>query len=387
MPAVHTPLAPFAGWAGPRKPRLLIVGEAWGENEAQARQPFVGTSGLELWRMLGEAMPELEPRLHQETARFALRYGNAWVRQRQQWLEAAGIAFTNVLNLRPPANKLEALCATKKELGSVPYPLPPIARAQYLRPEYLPELDRLQAEIEASSPNLVVAAGNTACWALLRATNIGAIRGSVTYSVTRPQVKVLPCYHPAAVLRQWNWRTIVVADLMKAAREAEFAHIARPERRVLINPTLDEVHEWTAQTLANPPALMACDIETIWNQIRCIGFARSRAEAMVVPFVDNAHSSGSYWPTPGLELSAWSAVRSLLSSTIPKLFQNGLYDLQYIYRIGLRPQALQHDTMLLHHSLFPEMLKGLGFLGSIYTNEQSWKLMSRPKADTEKRDE
>jgi hypothetical protein len=43
--------------------------------------------------------------------------------------------------------------------------------------------------------------------------------------------------------------------------------------------------------------------------------------------------------------------------------------------------------MLLHHSLFPEMLKGLGFLGSIYTNEQSWKLMSRPKADTEKRDE
>src|SRR4249920_3721169 len=167
---------------------MLIVGEAWGEQEAMVRQPFVGTSGLELWRMLGEALPDTEAQLHSEIARFALRYGNAWVRQRPAWLEAAGVAFTNVLNLRPPGNKLEALCSSKKDLGNVPYPLPSIARAQYLRPEYLPEVDRLLAEVEASQPNLVVAAGNTACWALLRATNIGAIRGAVSYSATRPQV-------------------------------------------------------------------------------------------------------------------------------------------------------------------------------------------------------
>jgi len=383
---VHTALPPFGGWAGPRKPKLLIIGEAWGEHEAQVRQPFVGTSGLELWRMLGEAFPEVEPRLHADIASFALKYGNAWVRRRHDWLEAAGIAYTNVLNLRPPGNKLENLCGTKKEVGNQ-YPLSAIARAQYLRPEYLPELDRLLSEVKDASPNLVVAAGNTACWALLRATNIGAIRGSVTYSVTSPQVKVLPTYHPAGVLRQWTWRPIVIADLMKAAREVEFAHIVRPERQVLINPSLEEVQEWTRQTLRNPPALMACDIETVWGQIRCIGFARSRAEAIVVPFVDTAHTSGSYWPTVGAELSAWAAVRSLLSSAIPKLFQNGMYDMQYLLKRGLPLAAIEQDTMLLHHSLYPEMLKGLGFLGSIYTNEQSWKLMSRPKADTEKRDE
>jgi hypothetical protein len=55
--------------------------------------------------------------------------------------------------------------------------------------------------------------------------------------------------------------------------------------------------------------------------------------------------------------------------------------------MGFQINNMLHDTMLLHHSLFPEMLKGLGFLGSVYTNEQSWKLMSRPKTDTEKRDE
>jgi hypothetical protein len=54
--------------------------------------------------------------------------------------------------------------------------------------------------------------------------------------------------------------------------------------------------------------------------------------------------------------------------------------------MGLRPANVAEDTMLLHHSLFPELPKGLGFLGSIYTNEASWKLM-HGLTDTEKRDE
>ena len=76
-----------------------------------------------------------------------------------------------------------------------------------------------------------------------------------------------------------------------------------------------------------------------------------------------------------------------MSSSIPKLFQNGMYDLQYLLKMGLRPKALAEDTMLMHHSMFPELQKGLGFLGSIYTNESSWKLMRRKRPDVEKSDE
>jgi hypothetical protein len=132
---------------------------------------------------------------------------------------------------------------------------------------------------------------------------------------------------------------------------------------------------------------MAVDIETGQRQIKCIGFARSCSEAMVIPFVDLGQPNGSYWPSPKHELVAWDLVQCLLGSSIPKVFQNGVYDLQYLLQVGLSPRACLEDTMLLHHSLFPEMQKGLGFLGSIYTQEQSWKLMRRPKADTEKRDE
>lgn len=385
-PPVHTPLPPFAGWAGPRNPKMLIVAEAWGENEAQVRQPLVGASGLELWRMLGEALPDLEPQLHAQAIREYYRFGNAWIRMsRQRWLTAAGIAYTNVLNFRPPNNKLEPLCTSKKDLPH-DYQWPAISRASYLRPEYLPEVSRLQSEIEMANPNLVVAAGNTACWALLRATNIGSIRGAIATTAAGGR-KCLPTYHPAAILRQWNWRPILVADLIKAHREAQFPELVRPERAILINPSLEELLQWTSQTLANPPPLLSCDIETRWGQITCIGFARSPASALCVPFVDPARPSGCYWRTAGEEFHAWAAVRRLLASPIPKLFQNGLYDIQYIIKMGLSVANATEDTMLLHHSIFPEMRKGLGFLGSIYTNESAWKLMTRPKADTEKRDE
>jgi hypothetical protein len=41
----------------------------------------------------------------------------------------------------------------------------------------------------------------------------------------------------------------------------------------------------------------------------------------------------------------------------------------------------------LHHALFPELPKSLGFMGSIYTNESSWKLLRERKSDSNKRED
>ena len=89
----------------------------------------------------------------------------------------------------------------------------------------------------------------------------------------------------------------------------------------------------------------------------------------------------------GNEWHAWEIIRKLLEGPQIKVFQNGLYDLQYITRMGIIPHNCAEDTMLLHHSLMPEMQKGLGFLGSIYTDESSWKIMRNQRTDTEKADE
>jgi DNA polymerase I-like protein with 3'-5' exonuclease and polymerase domains len=92
---------------------------------------------------------------------------------------------------------------------------------------------------------------------------------------------------------------------------------------------------------------------------------------VVVPFVKRDGSS--YWPSLADEQAAWRFVKWVLESDFRKIWQNGLYDLQYLTRMGIRPKNCLHDTMLLHHAIYPELPKSLGFLGSIYCNESAWK--------------
>lgn len=404
MTASYQPIPPFGAYSGSHRPKLLLVGEAWGAEEAQFRRPFIGQSGQELWRMLGEAMPLESPELH-AAAESKFHYGpGVWSKERDGWLNAVGIGMTNVLNFRPPGNKIDQLCVPKKDC-SKDYPFPAISHSKYLLPDFFPELSRLEKEIEEANPNLIVCLGNTACWAILQVTNIGQIRGTITQTANSfgsmsgvpLQKKVLPTYHPAGVLYQWSWRPIVVMDLMKGLREAQFSEIRRPARKVIINPSLEEIEKWVSETRQLSPKYLACDIETTKQQIKCVGFSRSSTESIIIPFfypeaLDKnnqmiMYPRGSYWPTIQQELRAWELVEELLQMASPLLFQNGMYDLQYLLRLGLKPTNCTEDTMLLHHSMFPEMLKGLGFLGSIYTSEPAWKLMRTAKQDTEKRDE
>jgi hypothetical protein len=53
--------------------------------------------------------------------------------------------------------------------------------------------------------------------------------------------------------------------------------------------------------------------------------------------------------------------------------------------MGIRVMGLEEDSMLLNHALQPESLKSLGYLGSVYSDEGTWKNMR--KEHTTKRDD
>lgn len=344
---------PWKHTTGPRNARIAIVGEAWGEQERITGLPFQGASGMELNRMLKEA-----------------------------GINRHECFCTNVLNIQPINNQVETLCVGKKELPG-DYSLPPISNGKYLRPEYLSHVARLREELLTVRPNIVIALGNTACWAILGSARISAIRGTIASATLIPDLKVLPTFHPAFVLRMWQNRATVVQDLLKAERESHFPEFRRISRTVLINPTLDEI----AQYITQPHPILSVDIETTRGQIATIGFASTTNYAIVVPFITDTNPPKSHWSTFNDELQALNLCRALLETPIPKLFQNGLYDLQYLYRAGIRPKNCIHDTMLFHHSLYPEVRKGLGFLGSIYTDEVNWKSFGGHSTDSTKREE
>lgn len=336
--------------------KIAIVSEAWGPEEEKERTAMIGATGYLLNQMLAEA----------EIIR-------------------ADCFITNVFNLGYPGGKVEGFCGGKAEAIKG---YPALLKSKYVRAEYAPELERLADELIEVNPNLIIAMGNTACWALLGRTTIKKLRGITTLSThTVEGFKVLPTYHPAAIFRQWEVRPTTVMDLMKAKREAESAVVNRPQREIWIDPTIEDCYEFHRLYIQGCK-ILSVDIETAGNLITRIGFAPSTSRALVVPFFDTRRLGRSYWPTPNHESKAWQFVRRVLEDTkIAKLFQNGLYDIAFIWRTtGIKIINALHDSMLLHHALQPEALKGLGYMGSIYSDEGAWKDM-RGKVQTIKRDD
>lgn len=353
-PKAHTVAPAFAHTRGPKNARIVLVGEAWGESEQQTGLPFMGNAGQLLNNLLTES-----------------------------GIAPSTCFYTNVIAARPADNKIAAFCGKKSEVGKA-YTRPPLGNGKYIRPEFLPELDRLKIEIETIKPTLIIALGATATWALLDMAKIGSIRGYVAESILTPGIKVLATFHPSYLFQVYSDRPVVLADLMKARRESQFPHIIRPQRFVLVNPTMSEIQQWYNKYKS--ARRLACDIETSSGAIKCIGFAPSRENALVIPFLDTSKPDCNYWSTTEEELEAWNWVEKILTLPAEKIFQNGLFDLSYIIQMSIRPNNCLQDTMLLHHAEYPEIRKGLGFLGSIYTNEPAWKLMRHNKEEL-KRDE
>jgi uracil-DNA glycosylase len=301
---------------------------------------------------------------------------------------------TNVFQIHPPGNDLSWFCGPKAQ-GLPGYPALLSGKKNmkyyngpYVREEFAPELERLQNELLTVDPHLVICLGNTALWAMAGRGAITKIRGTTLVSThTVSGFKLLPTLHPAAVMRQWDQRPTAIADLMKAVKESSHDKILRPFREIWIEPSLEDLRRFRDEFIAGC-SLLSTDIETAGTRITCIGFAPSSRLGIVVPFDDARRADGNYWPNPDDERSAWGIVRGILEDpSIPKLFQNGLYDISFLWRAyGMRTLGAAEDTMLCQHALQPESLKGLGYLGSLYSEEFAWKSLGKHTRRTIKRD-
>lgn len=300
------------------------------------------------------------------------------------WEDAGGDPNTrppvlSVLPVRPMDSKVESFCCSKKEAEALmpEYSEPLYKAGKYLHPKFLPWLAETRKKLLELAPNVVLALGSFPAWALLGTSKITSIRGTATASQTPEGLKVLPTYHPVTMLRAYDQKYIATVDVMKALREAQTPELSRPKRQVYILENRDDI-AW-ARSFLSKQRLLSLDIETKLQQITCLSFAPSEKLSVVFPFVAESKPNNSYWDNPADEIFAWNVVKELCTNdSIDKLLQNGVYDIQYLWRVmGIKTRGFRHDTMLLHHALYMELPKSLGFMGSIYTNEASWKLMRK----------
>lgn len=239
-------------------------------------------------------------------------------------------------------------------------------------------VEELRQELRSVHANVFVAAGPAAYAAICGGRKLSTYRGYVRNSagfarnVGGPELKVIPTFSPADTVRgMYINRTIISIDLRKAKEESKFPEIRRPHRQLVIQyDSLEECLSWI-EVLGRSP-ILAFDIEVVNYEVACISFSTSPDLGVVVPITDR-------W-TEEEELVLWRALQVLLgnSKTI-KVVQNGIFDIHFLLtRVGLEVRGEIRDTMIGHSVMFPELQKGLGFLGSIYCKGQAfWKDMVR----------
>jgi len=151
---------------GNGRTRVMFVGEAPGADEDRQGFPFVGRAGQLLDQIIDAAGFDRE-----------------------------SVYVANILKCRPPNNR-------------DPRPEETAACTAYL-----------EAQIELVDPKIICALGRHAAQFLTGKADapMGQLRGRIHYY--RERIMVLPTYHPAALLRNPDWKRVVWDDMQILRRE------------------------------------------------------------------------------------------------------------------------------------------------------------------------
>ena len=301
--------------------RLMIVGEAPGEEEVRYGRPFIGRSGQLLRDVL---------------CRVGIKEEDCYI--------------TNAVLCHPPSNRTP----TRDEINRCKY--------------------RLKKVVMKIQPKMILALGNTATYALLSLieeknikSNVGIerVRGSSIF-IEEFGCRVFFTYHPAAILRDpYKYRPfyedlLLVSHFLGSGGIVEVKH----DYRKLIS--LESILN-TFNMFINVGEV-ALDIETTgldaWtDEIVCMAFSCKENEAFWLP--TKFYKDGKYWTDKD-----WYEVKemlvTLLNSNIKVIVHNEPFEsLFFKTKFGI-DLNVYFDTLLAHHLLDENSPHGLKTLSTRY---------------------
>ena len=239
----------------------------------------------------------------------------------------------------------------------------------------LEHAEMLRRELEGVNANVIVTCGLPGLMAVSDLVSSAKFRGYVTSTTKlKRNRKLIPTHSPMATIRSnYTYRHMIVADLQKARQECEFPEIVRPDRQLIYDySSVEEVLQWL-DYFTNQP-VVCFDIEVINYEVACLSFSSSPEIACVVPIGTTSFRPNGWSESD--EMQIWRGIQRVLGNESSiKVVQNGIFDIHFLAtRAGIVVRGPVHDTMIGHSVMFPELPKGLDFLGSIYCGSQSyWK--------------
>ena len=285
---------------GPVPSRVVLVGEAPGYREDEISKPFAGKAGQLLDSVLSEV-----------------------------GLPRESVYITNAAKCRPPDNRTP----TKTELKTCN--------------------TYLQRELKVLNPEFVVPLGNAALEATLGEKGIMKKRGAL---IEKDGIKYLPTLHPAAVLRNESWGSMLKADLLKLAR-AVAGEETRPQTKSYIIRSSKSLRQFLRLLEEVPQKQrIAFDLET-WGPGEEGGLREWQPGGIILTASFTWEAGTSYvlalehpsvqWDIP--INSVYQALNIALEGR-PMFGHNGKFDGKWLRKKGVNV-SLAFDTHLAAHLL------------------------------------
>lgn len=310
--------------SGPKRARIMVVGEAPGAREDDEHRAFVGPAG----RLLRDSLREVG-------------------------IEPDECYITNAAKCRPPDNRTPEWSEIKT------------CRDAYFWQEW----DRVR-------PSFVLALGNSALRAITGKARITANRGS-TFEVRG--ATVLATFHPAYVLRSPFHGSAYRADIAKLARLVRGEGASQTSTtKVKIVRTKEQLKWLRRQLLTHDE--VAIDFETnywkkhaeysYWHKefrLVSVAFTWEEGQGAFLPL----HHPESPWRDPD---AAFRVLKGVLERPALKLFgHNFPFDARCAATVGVFLHQT-FDTMLGAHMLDENRLKGLEPLSEILLGVEPYKI-------------
>lgn len=316
--------------------KLMVIGEAPGQEEEMAGRPFVGMTG--------------------QIVRSTLK---------DNGIDDSEVFFTNVLKYRPPDNVFRL----HHRLGI----------------NYDENVEWMWKEIKEVSPNCILALGNEALKALTHHTGIKKYRGSILQAVNTG-TKVVPSIHPSAFMRTgdkgalpYSTRDYCSIDYDKAIRQSLFSELRLPTRTLEIARDSLQLYRFFRQY--EDKEICSVDIEVIKCIPTCIAFAFNRHHAISVPLLPSIY--------PSMRMAEFVEMWKMCDEVLARVKicgQNFKFDELKILRVlGMRigdkldwsdlanTNRMWWETSFMAHTLYPEFPRSQEFLASIWTDEPYYK--------------